>query len=128
MSNILAVALGGACGAVLRYLVVGAAGLAGVSWPAGTLIVNVAGSFLVGFLVAFWTLTGIGPGTTRLLFQTGMLGAFTTFSAFSLDTMGLWQGGQFRLAALNVVLNVSLCLVAVAVGGALGSGTLWRAS
>lgn len=127
MGNVLLVALGGACGAVLRYLIVSASSLLGVNFPLGTLVVNVAGSLLIGFVASYWGLSGTGSDASRLLFQTGMLGAFTTFSAFSLDSFGLWQSGNFRGAALNIALNVILCLIAVAVGAALGSASALRA-
>jgi len=119
LSNWLMVAMGGACGAVLRYSVVAASQGLGLTFPLGTLAVNVAGSLLIGIVAVYWT-AGTGGGT-QLFFQTGLLGAFTTFSAFSLDTMTLWQSGHEKAAALNVLLNVLLCLVAVAVGMTVGS-------
>ena len=57
----------------------------------------------------------------RLFFQTGLLGAFTTFSAFSLETLQLWQAGHMKTALINILLNVSLCLIAVVLGMALGT-------
>lgn len=115
------VALGGACGATLRYLVVRLLSSGGLNFPLGTLVANVSGSFLIGLLAAGFFLdpkTAQGP---RLFFQTGLLGAFTTFSAFSLETMQLWQTGHLKSAVLNILLNVSLCLVAVILGMALGT-------
>jgi len=55
------------------------------------------------------------------VFQTGLLGAFTTFSAFSLETLQLWQAGHMKTAGINILLNVSLCLIAVVLGMALGT-------
>ena len=120
MHKILLVAIGGACGAVLRYGLVSISQLAGGSFPLGTLSVNVLGSFLIGIFAAYLTASGSVGGNLQLLFQTGLLGAFTTFSAFSLDTMLLWQNGHAKAAALNVILNVTLCLIVVAAGMALG--------
>ncbi len=121
MSNLLAVAAGGATGAVMRYLVVSAAVIPGLAFPLGTLIVNVLGSFALGLLAGYWLATGQPAPSVRLFFQTGMLGAFTTFSAFSLDTISLWQNGQVVSAAANALLNLLLCLLAVGAGLALGA-------
>lgn len=121
-SSLLWVALGGAVGAVLRYLVVAGSVWFGLAFPLGTLLVNVAGSFVIGSFAAWLLGNGVLAGGGRLFFQTGLLGAFTTFSAFSLDTLTLWQSGQVRAAALNVVLNVLLCLFAVAAGFAVVGG------
>ncbi len=121
MSNLLAVAAGGATGAVMRYLVVSAAAIPGLAFPLGTLIVNVLGSFALGLLAGYWLATGQPAPSVRLFFQTGMLGAFTTFSAFSLDTISLWQNGQVVSAAANALLNLLLCLLAVGAGLALGA-------
>ncbi len=125
MTNLLAVAAGGALGAVLRYLVVSAASAPGWSFPYGTLIVNVAGSLALGLLAGYWVAAGQPVPSVRLFFQTGMLGAFTTFSAFSLDTMILWQNGQALPALANALLNVLLCLMAVGSGLVIGA-TLHR--
>ena len=111
-------ALGGACGAVLRYSVVAASHALGLTFPLGTLVVNVVGSFLIGIVAIYWI--GGSGGGTQLFFQTGLLGAFTTFSAFSLETVTLWQSGHEKAAALNVLLNIVLCLAAVAAGMAIG--------
>lgn len=120
MIKIVMVAMGGACGAVLRYGVVAATQWLGVAFPLGTLTVNVFGSFLIGVVSVYWLATGTAGSESQWFFQTGLLGAFTTFSAFSLDTMLLWQNGQTKAAALNVILNIVLCLAAVAAGMALG--------
>ncbi len=120
MNNYFLVAAGGACGALGRYLVVTVASSWGVTFPLGTLVVNVAGSFAIGVFSA-WIVAGGGEySSARALFQTGFLGAFTTFSAFSLDTLNLFASGQALAAAFNVTLNVLLCLSAVAAGFALG--------
>lgn len=105
------VALGGAIGSVLRFLTVAA-----VSAPLATLIVNIAGSFAIG--VAFVLLSArLSP-----LLMTGVLGGFTTFSAFSLDALKLWDTGQPAQAAGYVAASVLLSLAAVALGTALARG------
>ncbi len=122
------VALGGACGAVLRFGVSRALVGTSMSFPLATLIVNVVGSFLIGLLAAGF-LSGAGNPLSgekivpeaRLFFQTGLLGAFTTFSAFSLETMNLWQSGQNKAALINVLANLILSLLAVTLGMIVGS-------
>jgi len=108
--TLLWVALGGAVGATLRYSVVRAFGPA-LTFPFGTLLVNVLGSLVIGLLATSVFLDPKIAPNARLFFQTGLLGAFTTFSAFSLETLQLWQSGHVRSAALNIVLNVVLCLL-----------------
>lgn len=109
------VALGGAIGSVLRFLTAAAVGT-----PLGTVVVNVLGSFLIGvFFVTLSSRTALSP-----LLMTGVLGGFTTFSAFSLDTLKLWQSGQIPQAALYVAASVGLSLFAVACGAALAKGAL----
>ena len=107
------IALGGAIGSVLRYLLVGAIGA-----PWGVAAVNVLGSFAIGVLfVLLDTRTG-----WQLFLMTGLLGGFTTFSAFSLDTLKLVEQGQSLQAGLYVLLSVALSLIAVALGVALSRG------
>jgi CrcB protein len=117
--NLVWVGLGGASGAMLRYLVVALASQPGFAFPLGTLIVNTVGSLLIGLLAGYLLHSDASHG--RLFFQTGLLGAFTTFSAFSLDTLVLWQQGFWRLALANVLISVFLCLLAVAIGFAASS-------
>jgi CrcB protein len=113
--TLIQVALGGAIGSVLRY---GATAM--VSAPFGTVLVNVLGSFAMGVLfVALSSRTALSP-----LLMTGILGGFTTFSAFSLDALRLWQTGQTTGAALYVGGSVVLSLFAVAFGAALAKGAL----
>ncbi len=107
------IALGGALGSVLRYLMVSAIGA-----PWGTAVVNVAGSFAIGFL---FVLLGSRIGW-QVFLLTGLLGGFTTFSAFSLDTLKLVETGQTQQAALYVLASVTLSLFAVALGVALARG------
>ena len=105
-----AIALGGAAGSVLRYMMVSAIGA-----PLGTLAVNVLGSFAIGVL---FVLLGTREGWQFFL-MTGVLGGFTTFSAFSLDTLKLIQTGQTLQAAAYVLGSVALSLAAVALGVAI---------
>jgi fluoride exporter len=107
------IALGGAVGSVLRYLMVAAIGA-----PLGTLAVNVLGSFAIGVL---FILLGVREGWQFLL-MTGLLGGFTTFSAFSLDTLRLFEAGHPMQAAAYVLGSVALSLIAVALGVALTRG------
>ena len=121
VQTLLLVGLGGALGAMARYLtVVGAARLFGTGFPVGTLAVNVLGSFLIGVLaVTMLGPRGASPAVPFLL--AGVLGGFTTFSAFSLDALKLWQAGQAGAAGAYVAASVGLSLAAVAVGAAAGA-------
>lgn len=110
------VAAGGALGAVLRYLcnVVLTANIShGLPW--GILVVNVLGSLAIGVLVGVIAKLEAANGLW-LFFGVGMLGSFTTFSTFSLETILLLQQGEFLKGFLNVMLNVALCLAATFVG------------
>lgn len=113
--TLIQIAIGGAIGSVLRYLT-----LSVVSAPIGTLIVNVAGSLVMGALfIILSSRTHLAP-----LLMTGILGGFTTFSAFSLDALKLWQGGQVLPALVYVLASVILSLIAVALGAVLARGAL----
>ncbi|MGR0186855.1 fluoride efflux transporter CrcB [Azospirillum aestuarii] len=113
------VALGGAIGSVLRFWCSGAiAGLFGQTFPWGTLVVNIAGSFVIGFTA---TLTGpdgrlFVPSDARSFVMVGVCGGYTTFSSFSLQTLNLTQDGEWLLAGGNVLLSVTLCMIAVWLG------------
>jgi fluoride exporter len=112
MERLLLVAAGGAIGSGLRYLVATwAVGWLGVSFPWGTLLVNLTGSFLIGVVQAL-AVDGLALGEdTRLFLATGILGGFTTYSAFSYETVALMHRGAWTTAWLNVVLTTSCCLV-----------------
>ena len=115
IQSLLLVALGGAAGSVARFLLVAGAVRLVAGWPAGTLLVNVIGSFAIGVLyVTLAQRAQVAP-----LLVAGFLGGFTTFSAFSLDTLKLWEGGQAMQAAAYVAASVILSLAAVALGAAL---------
>lgn len=118
MNPYLQVALGGAAGSVARYGVsrVAAASF-GAGFPVGTMIVNVAGSFAMGVLAALLVQRG---GLFAPLLMTGLLGGFTTFSAFSLDAVTLWERGQHGAAAAYVAATVAVSLAALVAGMALG--------
>ena len=113
------VALGGGIGAGLRHGVnLAAARYLGAQFPWGTMTVNVAGSFLIGVLAAWFAFRGERASTQslRLFLTTGILGGFTTFSAFSLDFAQLSLRGDMLLAAGYVVASVVLSLLAIFAG------------
>ncbi|MBV2359872.1 fluoride efflux transporter CrcB [Thalassococcus sp. CAU 1522] len=113
--SLLQVALGGAIGASARYLTGHAAlRLLGPGFPWGTLIVNVVGSFLMG--VAVVALLQFSANRFAPLLVTGVLGGFTTFSAFSLDAVTLYERGQVSLAAGYVTASVALSIAALFAG------------
>jgi CrcB protein len=113
----LAIAAGGAVGALLRFWVSnGIYGLLGRSFPYGTLVVNVSGSLLMGFLYVLLVDKLVLGSQWRAALLIGLLGAFTTFSTFSIETLNLVEEGETVKALLNVVLSVVLCLTAAWVG------------
>lgn len=115
----LLVFLGGGLGAALRHGVNRAVAAAGAGFPAGTLIVNMLGSLIMG-LVAGWLLArGWDEHPARLFLTTGVLGGFTTFSAFSHDAVMLWQRGSTGAAAAYVAGSVILSILALLAGLAL---------
>ena len=120
MIHTLIVALGGALGAALRHLTgLAALRLLGPNFPFGTLTVNVVGSFLMGIVVELLARRYGASNEMRLFLATGVLGGYTTFSAFSLDAIVLWERGAQGLAAAYVGLSVALSLAALFGGLAL---------
>ncbi len=120
MLNVLAVALGAAVGANLRYgLSLWAAQCWGAAFPYGTLLINVSGSFLIGLLLVLATSRITLSEPARLLLVTGLLGGFTTFSSFSYETFSLMLSGNLREAALYVLGSVALGLLGVVLGAGL---------
>ena len=116
MHALFLVALGGALGASARYgLALASARLFGPDWPVGTWAANLLGCFLIGLAIPLLT-----ADRTRLVVVVGFLGAFTTFSTYSAETIGLWESGRVGLAAANAVGSVVAGLAAVALGLALG--------
>ena len=115
LHNLLQVAVGGAIGASARYLTnVGATRLIGHGFPWGTVIVNIAGSFLMGVLVV--VLAKKGGNTYAPLLMTGLLGGFTTFSAYSLDAFTLYERGAFWQAGGYVLGTLLVALAAIVAG------------
>ena len=119
MLTYLWIALGGALGSVARFSCNGliSAKLGG-TFPWGTLLINVTGSFAIGFFAALTGANGRWPVSddVRKFFMVGICGGFTTFSAFSLQTLELTQSGQSLRAGANIVGSVVLCLLAVWLG------------
>ncbi|MGI8840775.1 MAG: fluoride efflux transporter CrcB [Caulobacteraceae bacterium] len=113
------IAVGSALGGMARYACQSliASGF-GQLFPWGTLVVNVAGSFVIGFFAALTGPDGrlLASANTRQFVMAGLCGGFTTFSSFSLQTLGLAQDGEYLRAGLNVGASVVLCLVSVWLG------------
>lgn len=110
----LAVAAGGALGSLVRWQVGAWTRMLWPAFPWGTLLVNVSGSFVIGCLAAYFTQRPVDDWL-RIGLMTGVLGGFTTFSAFSLDTLELWKAGALPALA-NVAANLVLGLAACALG------------
>ena len=126
MTNLLLVALGGAIGASLRHMSGSAImRLAGPAFPYGTLLVNIVGSLLMGLFIA-WLVKRSGGSSNelRLFFATGVLGGFTTFSAFSLDVANLIESGNMASAITYVLASVLICVAAVFIGLWIGRAML----
>jgi CrcB protein len=119
MSQFLVVTLGGAIGSGARYLLgTFVQGAAGTAFPLGTLAVNVIGSFLICAIMHLGITANIISPTLRLLLTTGLMGGFTTYSAFDYETYRYTQQGAYALAALNVGLTLVACFAAGAAGDA----------
>ena len=116
----LIVALGSAIGGALRHAVnVGASRLLGTGWPYGTFTVNLVGSFAIGLIAGYFALKSHASQGWLLFLTTGVLGGFTTFSAFSLDVALLYERGRLDLAGLYAVASVVLSVAALFVALAL---------
>ncbi|MBS9720376.1 fluoride efflux transporter CrcB [Tianweitania sp. BSSL-BM11] len=117
MNNLLLVAAGGAVGASLRHLVnAGSARLTTTAFPWWTIVINILGSLIMGLLVGWLARRSGTSDALRLFVATGMLGGFTTFSAFSLDFATLWQRGEVMGAFGYVAASVIVSLIAVFAG------------
>jgi CrcB protein len=123
MSNIFLVMAGGAIGAALRYLL-GQASLRtlGPGWPWGTLAVNILGGFAMGLLVGWLAARAAGGEPIRLFVGVGILGGFTTFSAFSLETMMMIERGDWLSALSYILVSVIASVGALAIGLTLTRG------
>lgn len=117
MFKILSIIAGGAFGTVLRYYLSGLVQkqFSSAIFPHGTLVVNIIGAFLIGF---FWELFQgiIVPGNLRLFVFMGFIGAFTTFSTYSLETLNLLRDNQYKFALINIFLSNILCIALVFIG------------
>lgn len=118
--NILYVALGGALGAVLRYLI-SQLPFKG-DFPLLTLLTNLLGALIIGFIVGVADNKNVSPNT-MLFLKTGFCGGFTTFSTFSLETMNLFDKGKYGTGILYAGLSLALCVTGVWVGKTIAS---WR--
>lgn len=118
LASCLAVMLGGALGSLARHALSILAAPISRSLPWGTILINGAGSFLIGFFGTLTLASGRFPvsETLRLFVMVGLCGGFTTFSSFSLQTLDLLRGGAVARAAANAALSVVLCVGAVALG------------
>lgn len=117
MSTVFAIASGGAVGAVMRYGINHwITQITSSDFPLGIMICNIVGSFVMGAMVASFTHIWDAPQSVKLFAMTGVLGAFTTFSAFSLDTIKLIENGHITQAAIYVIGSVSLAILGLAAG------------
>jgi CrcB protein len=111
VERVLLVALGGAIGSVVRYLTSIVAALwLGAEFPYGTLIVNVAGAFMIGFVQQVGTEALLIPDNVRVFLTTGIMGGLTTYSTFSYETVRLMEANAWQQAWLNVAVTTMVCL------------------
>jgi CrcB protein len=116
----LLVFFGGGIGASLRHAInIGCARACGTNFPYGTFVINITGSLVMGLIAGYLTFKGEASQPWRLFVMTGILGGYTTFSAFSLDTILLYERGELGLAALYVVGSVVLSILGLVTGLAL---------
>ena len=116
----LVVFLGGGIGAAMRHgMNLTVARMLGTAFPYGTLLINVTGSLIMGLVAGYFAFKGDASQHWRLFLTTGILGGYTTFSAFSLDAALLYERGEVGLAALYVVASVALSIMGLFAGFAL---------
>jgi len=124
MNLVWMVAAGGAIGSVLRYVLAqGIQRATGFIFPLGTVVVNVLGCFAIGLLYVWLIERTSARPEMRALLMVGVLGGFTTFSSFSLETVTLVMQASYGRAALNVVASVFVCLIGTMLGMVLGRHT-----
>ncbi len=115
--NYILVFIGGGLGASLRHTVnVGCARVCGINFPYGTFVINITGSLVMGIIAGYLALKGEASQPWRLFVMTGILGGYTTFSAFSLDAVTLYQRGEMGLALFYVLGSVALSIVGLFAG------------
>jgi CrcB protein len=116
----LIVFLGGGVGAAMRHGInIATARVLGTAFPYATLLINISGSFIMGLIVAYLAFKGDASQHWRLFLTTGILGGYTTFSAFSLDAALLYERGEIGMAALYVVASVAISIAGLFAGLAL---------
>ena len=122
------VAVGAALGGVSRYYLAGfIQQRVGLDFPAGTLIINITGSFLLGFIMRYALQSGVVTAEMRALLTTGFCGGYTTFSTFSYETAGLLEDGEYARAAVYVGASVLVSLAATFFGFVMADRLLaWR--
>ena len=125
MKMLFSIAAGGAIGATLRYLVMSGVGnVVGLAFPWGTMAVNVVGSFVLGALVETMALVWSPGAELRAFLVVGILGAFTTFSTFSLDVVTLYERGAFMEAGFYVIASMVVSIAALFAGSAIARGVI----
>ena len=127
MTKLLLAGIGGFCGSMLRYSVSGLVQnfSRSIAFPYGTLAVNLLGCLAIGLLSQLAETRGVFTAETRTLVFVGVLGGFTTFSAFGNETINLWRDGESGLALLNISAHLVLCLGAVWISRAVAY-QIWR--
>ena len=123
--NLLYVALGGACGASFRFIITSLSKFFFPYFPLGTLLVNISGCFVIGLLANYIYSKEISDEFVRYFVIVGMLGSFTTFSAFSIETMELLQNNKLYFSILYIFLSVFLCLIAAYLGFYIKKLSIW---
>ncbi len=116
------IAVGAVVGASARYLVSGVARNISATFPYGTLLINVSGSFVLGFFLIYSTERVLLDPRWRLLVAVGFCGSFTTFSSYAFESFALMEQGQWLMTGINILFSNLLCLAAVLAGAALARG------